>query len=129
MQKIIQWKPIHSLKNHFYCDAIHDDYEGFRIILRAEKNDGPVIKILFDNVLFYQNTDEGNILNPPASDGDFSFPHPFYKIANSKLLGHFHQLSNNIYLNEDITHFAIYTCNDCIDILCSGEPNTEILGE
>lgn len=128
MQEIIHWQPFKGFSGRFYCEGVHDDYEGFRIIMRHDDKEQTHLRLKFEDVLFYQNTDEGNFLNPPPYLGDFNFPHPFYVIENSKLVQDFHQLSSGIYQDDVITHFAIYSANDCIDILTLSDPVAEILG-
>jgi len=128
MQKILKWEPFKELPiARWYCEGLHDDYEGFRVLLSGEEKSAPTVRLLFDNVYFYQNRDEGKFIVHEPSEGQFEFPHPFYILENSSLLNRFHEESSDIYSEQRIKHFAIYTANDCIDVLSVDNPATERL--
>ncbi len=68
MQKIIKWNPFSSKKTEsIYCEGLHDDYEGFRILLTAEEKASDMLRLSFENALYYQNRDESYLLNHPKT--------------------------------------------------------------
>lgn len=104
-----------------YCEAVHDDLEGFRIWLSPEKP-SRILVVRFDHVLCYVNSDEGKRLASVENDAEISFPHVFWKVENSALISEFHRQSLGTSESVAITHFAFLTSSDCIDVLALGDP-------
>jgi len=131
MQKIEQWNPFPNQqeKQGIYCEGLHDDYEGFRVLLTTEEKSAPMLRLSWENALYYQNRDEGYFFNHGDFEGDFDFPHPYYEIKKSELVKKFHHESGSAYEDWEVRHYCIYTCNDCIDVLSVAEPIAEVLGE
>jgi hypothetical protein len=65
-----KWEPLKNIPRILYCEGIHDDYEGFRILLIGENERSPVLRIMFDAARSYRNTDEGDLLKTIASMDD-----------------------------------------------------------
>ncbi len=104
-----------------YCEAVHDDWEGFRIWLALENPSGMLV-VRFDNVLFYANSDEANRLSLVENSAEMKFPHVFWKVENSALIAEFHRQSCETRQAWNIMHFAFLSANDCIDVLAVVEP-------
>lgn len=130
MQSIEKWLPFPSEKDKqpYICEGLHDDYEGFRVLLSSEKVGSPMLRLKWDNVLFYQSRDEAYLFSY-FDFNQFEFPYPFYIIKDSELITNFHKNSDEIYTDWKIQHFAIYTTNDCIDVLSVSNPSVKVLGE
>ena len=130
MQKIIKWTPFSKKYTHrVYCEGIHDDYEGFRILLSDQDKHSPMLRLFFENPFLYQNRDESYMISHTNIEGSFEFPHAFYIIENSDLVERFHNKSASVYRDRDLKHYAIYTSNDCIDVLSDLEPKAEVLND
>ena len=124
MLEIIKWNPLQNSNiQRWFCEGVHDDYEGFRILLKGEGK-SPTFRILFETKLLYQNRDESDLflINDNSVIGRFEFPHPFYILKNSTVTENFNIESGYKYDKINIKHFAIYTCNDCIDVLTKFDP-------
>ena len=119
------WKPFEDIPRTLYCEGIHDDHEGFRILLR-ENECSPVLRIMFDAVRSYRNSDEGDLLRTVASINDPGRS-SLFKVDNSSWVEWFHEETFDIHKDREIKHFAIYTPNDCIDVLSVFEPKVEWL--
>ena len=104
-----------------YCEAVHDDYEGFRIWLSPEGNEGMLI-VRFPHALFYANSDEGKRLAQVENQEEMNFPHVFWKVENSKLLAEFHRQALGTTEGLALTHYAFLSSCDCIDVLSVEEP-------
>ena len=126
--KYQKWIPVESIPTRMYCEAVHDDYEGFRILLKGEDPKSPVLRVSFESVLSYRNIDEGNLLRTLDLIRDREI-HPLYTVQNSSWLKWFHEESYNIHVNSDIVHYSIMTHDDCIDILSEFEPTVEWLNK
>lgn len=120
-----KWIPIDNLAGTLYLEAIHDDYEGFRLLLKGGAEQDKVLRITFDPALSYRNTDEGDLLKTINTQnfGGWSL----YVVSNSDYLRWFSEESHGVHEGEDIIHYAIYTPNDCLDILSSYPPKVEWL--
>jgi hypothetical protein len=119
------WEPLKNIPRKLCCEGIHDDYEGFRILLR-ENNYSSVLRILFDAVRSYKWSDESDLLKTVASINDAGRSSLFI-VDNSSWVKWFHEETYDIYKDSDIKHFAIYTSDDCIDVLSEFEPKVEWL--
>ena len=122
----IRWNPIPNYEGaRLYCEAVHDDWEGFRIWLRPEDKKSGMVIVRFESMLMYVNSDEGNRLSNVTSQEKMVFPHAFWKVEKSSLIKEFHRQSVGINEELKIKHFALLTCDDCIDILSVDEPTFE----
>lgn len=119
------WEPLENIPRILNCEGIHDDYEGFRILLR-ENDRSPVLRIMFDAVRSYRKSDEGDLLRTIASINDPGRSSLFI-VDNSSWVEWFHEETYDIHKDRDIKHFAIYTPDDCIDVLSEFEPKVEWL--
>ena len=126
--KYEKWMPVESIPRRMYCEAVHDDYEGFRILLKGEDPNSSVLRVSFESVLAYRNIDEGSLLKTLDLIKDREI-HPLYIVRDSSWLYWFHEESYNIHANNDIVHYSVMTPNDCIDILSEFEPTVEWLNK
>jgi hypothetical protein len=121
-----QWNPLESIPDRLYCEAIHDDYEGFRILLKGQETDSPTFRLAFDSPLAYRNIDEGRLLRTLNLIKDREKA-SLYEVKNSPWVKWFHDESLGIYEGRDLIHYAIITANDCIDVLTEFAPKAEWL--
>jgi hypothetical protein len=125
--KYVFWDlQIDEMPKKFSIESIHDDYEGFRIILRGDSIPEKIIKIGFESVLSYKNTNESYLLKlweifPNDLAGKI-----FYIVKNSSYIESVREQAYNINIGE-LNHYAIYTISDCVDIISSSPPKIEIL--
>ncbi|RJP74811.1 MAG: hypothetical protein C4522_22120 [Desulfobacteraceae bacterium] len=124
--KYKKWTPVDSIPKRMFCEAIHDDYEGFRILLKGEDPTSPMLRLKFDSVLLYRNIDEGAMLKTLDSIKDREI-FPLYIVHNSKWIEWFHEESHNMFIGNEIVHYSIMTPDDVIDILSENPPNVEWL--
>jgi hypothetical protein len=122
--KYEKWAPVDSIPNRMYCEAIHDDYEGFRILLKGEDSASPTLRLKFDSVLMYRNMDEGAMLKTLHAIKDREL-FPLYIVKNSTWIEWFHEESYNTYTENEIIHISIITPDDVIDILSENTPDVE----
>lgn len=105
-----------------YCEALHDDWEGFRIWLNPDPP-GAMLIVSFASVLFYANSDEGKRLATVENEKEMNFPHVFWKVDNSSLIEEFHRQSSGVAETLPIVHYAFLTSSDCVDVLAVEEPS------
>jgi len=92
-----KWTPVDSIPKRMYCEAIHDDYEGFRILLRGEDLTLPMLRLSFESVLLYRNMDEGSMLRTLDLIKDIEI-FPLYIVDNSDLMNWFHEENYNLFI-------------------------------
>ncbi len=115
-------------KKNYSIEAIHDDYEGFRILLRSDILTDKVLKITFNNHVSYRNTDESFLLKLFGNTDEKLLGKTFYLVCNSDYVDFFNESTMNLYTDWDVIHYAIYTISDCIDILSDQPPIIEWIG-
>ena len=118
-----RWNPLPRLeRTRVYCEAVHDDWEGFRIWLRPEDSNLGVTVVRFGARLFYANSDEGDRLSSVLNQEELQFPHPFWIVQDSALVSEFKRQGAGVRDGQSLVHYAFLTCNDCIDVIAIGEP-------
>ncbi len=120
------WPQLGDYPKRMFVEAIHDDWEGFRIIL-ADVEFKTRIRIAFINKLSYRNTDEGFLLQLWETAEEKKLGNTFYLISNSTYIDFFNEMSYGIHKDKDIKHYAIYSDADCIDVLSIAEPVINLL--
>jgi len=98
------------------------DFLTIRLI--GEINDeNYFFEIIFHNFVSFNLTDESyRISYFDEMDPGLVSLKPFLKFKDSDLIKKFQQENLGIYKSLEITHYAIYTKNDCMDILSRSEP-------
>jgi hypothetical protein len=120
------WRVTSLWPPNLYVQGLHDDYEGFRIVLENKDGGGEVYKIVFASYLAYRNMDEGDrlrglsLLKKTRDKTGI-----IYKVEESEWVKWFKEENSGKYDVEDIYHWAIVTPNDWIDVL-SLEPPTVV---
>lgn len=102
------------------CEALHDDWEGFRLWFKSET--GAMLVVAFPSVLFYASSEDGLRLAPVINEAPLQLPHLFWKVEQSALIAEFHRLSLGTREGWSITHYAFLSMNDCIDVLSLEPP-------
>jgi hypothetical protein len=108
-------------------EALIDDWEGFRVIVRDYKS-GRMIRIAFDTKVAYQNRDESDAIGE-LQRAQSREPSQFYRVTNSEFIARFMRDTARPYISENLRHFAIITESDCIDVLAETDPRIEDLKE
>lgn len=121
------WIPLEGLPKVMYIEALHDDYEGFRILLKGETSDSAMLRISFEDKLSYKNTDESYLLEIWHTAEKDILGRTFYMIDNSTYVDFFNEMTHGLYSDWRIKHYAIYTVSDCIDIISVKPPSVEWL--
>ena len=119
------WKPLPDLPDNMYIEAIYDDNKGVRIILGCDQFKDRVLKVEIVDKISYRNTDESFMLKVWDSMNKEDLGKTFYVVKNSSYIDFFKEMTFNLHDDWDIEHYAIYTTEDCIDILSINEPVAE----
>jgi hypothetical protein len=112
----IRWNPIQAFdRKRMYCEALHDDWEGFRIWFKPES--GPMLLVAFPSVLFYARSEDGSRLSSMANEVPLQLPQLFWKVEQLSLDAEYHRQSLGTRVSWGITHYAFRSVNDRIDVL------------
>jgi hypothetical protein len=121
-----EWQPLPNLPSNMQVEAIHDDYEGFRILMRSK--DSEILRICFTEKITYRNTDESEYLKIWGNDIKV-LKSNFFQVQDSSFLRYFLQEMNENRFHDNsmnsIGHYLIFTDFDCIDILSTKPPFVE----
>lgn len=104
-------------------EALIDDWEGFRVLLRNHETDR-VLRIVFGSHVAYQNRDESD-LDGEAARSEGLGRGCFYRVRFSEFEVRFKSDSARQF--GELKHFAIITDTDCIDVLTLDDPTVEQL--
>jgi len=124
--KYIKWEPLEALPKRMYCEAMHNDYEGIRILLKGAEESSPILRIKFESVLAYRSIDEGCLQRTLDKIKDREIT-PLYKVQNSDFLSWFHRESYDSYSDRELVHYAMFCQDEIIDVLSEFEPIIEWL--
>ncbi len=127
-EKLVKWEPIEKIEKEMYLEGLHDDWEGFRLLLRGVEKSSGMLRITFDPAWSYRYIDEGDYLKSLGElskyiDGAW----PLYIVENSKYIEWFNEESLGMHKDDDIVHYAIYTPVDLVDVLSAFPPKVEWL--
>ena len=118
-----KWNPIPKYAGIcFDIEAVHDDWEGFRIWFRPHLNTMSMLIVSFDSELFYCSSDESDRLVGAKNNISKEFPHLFWKVNDSELVKEFIRQSSNVRESDAIQHYCFMSCNQCVDVLSLTEP-------
>ncbi len=125
---IIKWDvSLKGFPKTIHIEGLHDDYEGFRVIVRGG-NPSKVYRINFETYyLGYRNFDESERLKSLSIFPFDSREWCLFKTEDSDFIDWVVDESEGIQMKEDITHFFIATPNDMVEVLCLREPIIEKL--
>lgn len=128
-QKYRKWSPIDGVPDRLFVEAIHDDYEGFRVLVRGEDRVSATLRLSFGPVVAYRNINESYRLRTWASlPGSRGLP-GLVILVNSKWIDWLVQESSGVLDSAALVHYAIYTPEDCIDIVTEFAPIVEWLNK
>ena len=121
--KLVAWNPIKEIPRILYCEGIHDDYEGFRVLLKGRGVGDRVLRIMFNGLVAYRNINESYRLTslPPNGTGTL------FRVENSSWIPWICKESGGVLIPENLNHFAIYTPEDFLDIVDDSVPRVDWL--
>ncbi len=119
-----KWLPIPEWCNcRVDIEAVHHDWEGFRIWLRHHDPTKGVLIVRFDSQLLYDSGAESDRIGEIQPKGqDLKFPHVFWTVEDSELISIFHRQSCGIRTNQKLNHFAFLACNQQVDVIALTPP-------
>ena len=106
------------------CELL-EDANGLTIILKCMKTNNKV-KFFFPSVFSYRVTNESFRLKTLDGFGK-TWPNLVSIIDDSIFLKWFHEESHNVYIDDGLKHFLIFTGEEFIDIINHKPPSVEFI--
>lgn len=123
-----KWAPIQGLEARMYLDAMHDDREGFRLILRGDEAPGArrALRILFESPLCYRATQEDRLLDQLYEAHDI-YPWPIFVVQNSRYTAWFFEQTDKP-MGATAHHYHIAAMDEVIDVISERPPVLSWIG-
>lgn len=123
---IEKWEPMKDIPEKVYLQALHDDYEGLRIILKGSGN-SRTFRIKFNTNLGYRNTNESERLKMLDENPEFCGGWALFKVKDSDFIKWIITESNEIVHEGNIMHYIILTPDDIVEVVSKDNPEIEWL--
>ncbi len=114
------------MPKRLFVEAVHDDYEGFRILLRGDAATDRMLRVSFEMPLLYRKTDEGDRLktvheNPAITQS------ALFTVEQSTLVEWLASESDGMRGTDKMTHFLFACSNDVLEVISEFKPHVEWL--
>jgi len=105
--------------------SVTDDWEGFRLILTADKCPDTRVLVPGGGLVLYRVYDEVGLVGRQLEG--FEPGHSFYTVESSQLVKQASGMYGGTRDFLSMRHYAIYTCDRCVDVVSSIEPRFVLL--
>lgn len=122
-EEVARWEPVAGLPLELYCDSISHDTSGLTITLMARVADAR-LRLVFESPYAYQNINETFRMRTWVENANR--PGTLLTIKNSRWVKWLASESQGLLDEESITHYAIYTEEDCIDVISRFAPKAHL---
>ena len=125
---LVPWSPAPRVPFYVEVVSLVDGHEGLEISIRGqERSPGPILLIRFKTFVAYRCIDERHRLRTWAEQPSGSFP-SLVTVQNSRWIKWLEEESAGLLAGQSLTHFAILTEDDCIDIVAMTPPEAGWIG-
>lgn len=118
---ILRYSTDFKFEDEWNVESVIDDSNGLNILLNTDESERQ-IHVFFDSPLSYRNTNESYLVKLWSEIEDGLLGAIFYKIENSSYRDYFDEMSLGLYKDWKVSHYAIFTSQDCIEVLSVTEP-------
>jgi hypothetical protein len=115
-----KWEPIGGLQAEMYLEAMHDDKEGFRVILKGVGEPARALRILFEDPLCYRGAQESYVLKQ-LYEQHAIYPWPIFVVSNSRYVSWFYDQLGGL-LPETGRHYHVAAMDEMIDVISARPP-------
>lgn len=125
MNLLKEFFPVEGSQNEFYLEALVNICSSIDITLQGKTKNGLFLKVYFNESLAYRMIDEADLL--AVGTGSFelvSKRSTFYTVKNSTFIEWYCKESEAKVSPQELTHYAIYTGNYCVDIISTKPPKS-----
>ena len=131
----VRWEPVPDLASRYYIDSVHNDSNGFTIVLSEDRIVTNKVYVRFkDWVNSYRQTDEtfrAYLIHKLHEKYGVAFysQWSFFKVHNSSYISWLSAESSTISDNFELIHFVVFDPNNVIDIIAGYEPTIEFVSD
>lgn len=120
-QRFVPWTPVTDAPAMLYCESIHDGPEGLRIVLRGPAPSDRVLQLTFESMVGYRNINESWRART-WQDVDTKALPTLLRVEGSRWLAWLVEEAGGALVHAELVHYAIYTPEDCIDVVSEFPP-------
>lgn len=125
--RYVVWRSGPALTSELYIDGLYDDFEGLRLLLRGRDFTQSAVRIRFADRYAYRYTNESDRLRTWARHPEISQA-VVYEVENSSWLEWLFAESGETLPLRQLKHFAVYSVEDCVDVISGSEPEIALVG-
>jgi hypothetical protein len=115
------WQPIESIPRRVEVTSLRDEEDGLVLLLAPENSREPLFRMVFTEFVAYRNINESYRIRTWQGQ-DMSQASSLAIVEDSSWLGWLRGESGGVLEEFDVVHYAIYTNDDCVDVLAKTPP-------
>ncbi|CAI2719481.1 hypothetical protein [Nitrospina watsonii] len=116
------WKPFQDIPAPLYLESMVKDGDGLRLVLFDGSVEGRRLRIHFKEVLAFRSANEKCLLKTWEENESWEGHSSLLTVEDSEFVEWLHAQSFGMFSDRRITHYAVYTPEDCLDILTDQKP-------
>ena len=116
------WNPVPAIQGErLYLEAVHDDWEGFRVWFRHHEPSRQVLIFKFETPIAHFASNESYRIAgfKPEPESD---PGNIWTVEQSELVELVRRQSAGTMSADEMTHFVLLSSEDCIDVVAATQP-------
>jgi hypothetical protein len=121
-EKYAKWEPVEGIENEMWVEALHDDYEGLRVLLKGSSGSSGILSISFPQYYGYRNFDESFRDKLWGKDSFETRNWSLFKTSSSEFIDWLVEESGGVYNKEEMLHYVIKTGADVIEVVAKLVP-------
>lgn len=118
-QVFSRWAPLADIDVKLYLEELRHDPDGLHLRLAPPRQAARMLCLFFENFLAYRSADEGDLLKTVGPDTTGA---SLFTVTHSEFIDWFVDQTLGVRSSDPIQHYAIYTPNECVDILSLAPP-------
>ena len=122
------WLPLGQIPDVLYCEGLVDDYGGIKITLKGRDLSSPSIEVGFRSVIAYRNINETYRLRTLNGAAFPERSQTLFVVQQSSWISWLKKESGGILDDKELIHYAIFTPEDCIDVVSEFPPTVIWVG-
>jgi hypothetical protein len=122
-----RWHPDETIPLRVQITSIRDEADGLRVVVASEVTNSPLVTLVFEDFVGYRNVNE-SFRSRTWQSQDFRGSSSLLIVEGSRWLGWLREESGGVLDAFELTHYAIYTNDDCIDVAARKAPVVIIVG-
>jgi hypothetical protein len=127
-QTFRQWQPWPDAPRRIEIVGSRDEMDGFSVTVRREQSPNACAELRFHGVVAYRNINESYRLRT-WHQNDMTGSSWFLIVEDSEWIAWLREESGGVLDDVTLTHYAVYTGDDCFDVIAREAPEVVVLEE